>query len=113
MHEMSLMEGMLQVIEESARAQGYQRVHGVVLEVGRLSGAEVEALRFAFEVVTEGTVAAGARLEIEEPPGQGWCAQCERVVEVEARFDPCPLCGTFPVSITGGTQMLVKALDVT
>lgn len=113
MHEMSLMEGMLQVIEESARAQGYQRVHGVILEVGRLSGAEVDALRFAFEVVTEGTVADGASLEIEEPPGKGWCAHCEREVEVQARFDPCPLCGTFPVNITGGAQMLVKALDVT
>lgn len=112
MHEMSLMEGMLSIIEENAKAQGYQRVRTVVLEIGSLAGVEVEALRFAFEVVTEGTVAAGARLEIEEAPGQGWCAQCEREIQVQARFDPCPLCGTFPVNIIGGTQMLVRALDV-
>lgn len=112
MHEMSLMEGMLQIIEENARAQGYGCVHTVVLEIGKLAGVEVEALRFAFEAVTDGSVAEGAVLEIEEPQGLGWCAECERESAVETRYDPCPLCGKVPLRITGGTQMRVKAFDV-
>lgn len=111
-HEMSLMEGMLRIVEENARVQGYGRVRTVILEIGKLAGVEVEALRFAFEAVTDGSVAEGATLEIEEPQGLGWCAECEKESPVETRFDPCPHCGRVPLNITGGTQMRVKALDV-
>ena len=111
-HEMSLMEGMLRIVEENARAQGYGRVRTVILEIGKLAGVEVEALRFAFEAVTDGSIAAGATLEIEEPQGLGWCVECEKESPVETRYDPCPLCGKVPLNITGGTQMRVKALDV-
>ena len=112
MHEMSLMEGLLQVIEEQARESGYERVHGVVLEVGLLANVEVEALRFAFDVVTRGTLAEGAELEVQMPQGLGWCAECDQEVLIEARFDPCPVCSQGPVLLTKGSQILLKALDV-
>lgn len=111
-HEMSLMEEMLRIVEENARSQGYVRVRTVVLEIGKLAGVEVEALRFAFEAVADGSIAEGAALEIEEPPGLGWCVECEQESPVETRYDPCPLCAKVPLNITGGTQMRVKALDV-
>ena len=112
MHEMSLMEEMLRIIEESAKAQGYTRVRTVILEIGKLAGVEVEALRFAFDAVTVGSITEGATLEIEEPQGLGWCLECEQESPIETLYDPCPLCGTVPLNITGGTQMRVKALDV-
>ena len=111
-HEMSLLEGMLEVIEEKAREGGYQLVHGVVLEVGRLASVEVEALRFAFEVVTKGTLAEGANLEVEEPPGLAWCGECDCEVPIQSRFDPCPHCNEGPLRITEGTAIRLKALDV-
>ncbi len=109
---MSLMEGMLHIMDENAKAQGFGRVRTVILEIGKLAGVEVEALRFAFEAVTEGSIAEGATLEIEEPQGLGWCVECERESSIETRYDPCPLCGKVPLAITGGTEMRVKALDV-
>ena len=109
---MSLMEGMLRIIEENARTQSFGRVRNVILEIGKLAGVEVEALRFAFEAVAEGSITEGATLEIEEPQGLGWCVECETECPVETRYDPCPLCGRVPLNITGGTQMRVKALDV-
>ncbi len=112
MHEMSLMEDMLRIVEESARAQGCGRVRTVVLEVGRLAGVETEALRFAFDVVTAGSLAEGATLEIEEPEGRGCCLACGEETKVTARYDACPRCGTLPLQITGGTGLRVKAIDV-
>jgi hydrogenase nickel incorporation protein HypA/HybF len=109
---MSLMEGMLRIVEDHAPAQGFGRVRTVILEIGKLAGVEVEALRFAFEAVTEGSIVEGAALEIEEPQGLGWCVECEMESPVETRYDPCPLCGKVPMAITGGTEMRVKALDV-
>jgi len=112
MHELALMEGMVQGIQEEALRQGFSRVHQVRLEVGRLAGVEVEALRFAFGPATEGTVCEGATLEILEVPGRGRCQACGREVGIQARFDLCPLCGEGFVALTSGTEMRVKDLDV-
>jgi len=112
MHEMSLCEGVIQVLEENARSQGFSRVKTVRLEIGALAGVELEAMRFGFEVVKKGTLAEQARLEIIELPGRAWCLCCGESVEIGQRFDPCPKCGGFPLQITGGEELRVKELEV-
>lgn len=112
MHEMSLAEGILQIIEDAARAQGFSRVREVRLEIGALSGVEVEALAFCLDVVLKGGVADGARVEPERVPGQGFCLACGETVEIGALYDACPRCGAYQVQATGGTEMRVKDLLV-
>lgn len=112
MHEMSLAEGVMQIVEEHARAGGWSKVTAVCLEIGQLAGVEPDAMRFCFDAVARGTVAEHARLEIEQPPGRGWCLSCSREVPVARAYDPCPQCGGFQVQVTGGTGMRVKELEV-
>ena len=71
MHEMSLAEGVLQLVEDTARREAASRVKTVVLEIGQMSSVEPEALRFCFESVTRGSIAQGATLEIVCVPGAG------------------------------------------
>jgi hydrogenase nickel incorporation protein HypA/HybF len=112
MHELSLMEGMVADLEAEAAKQGFARICRIRLEVGRLSGVEVEALRFAFGPATEGSLAEGADLEILEIAGTGRCQACGAEVEIAARFDPCPACGDGFVQVSGGTELRIKDLDV-
>jgi hydrogenase nickel incorporation protein HypA/HybF len=113
MHEMSLAEGVLQVIEEAARAQSFTRVSTVRLEIGQLSGVEPEAMRFCFDAVTRNSVAQGAQLEIITLPGVGWCMACAQSVPMKEVFGECPQCGGYQMQVTGGTEMRVKDLEVT
>jgi hydrogenase nickel incorporation protein HypA/HybF len=112
MHEMSLAEGILQIVEDTAAKQGFRRVTEVRLEIGALSGVEVEALNFCLDVVFKDSVAEGARLVLERLPGQGWCLTCSQAVEISALYDACPNCGGYQVQATGGTEMRVKDLLV-
>ena len=112
MHEMSLAEGIVQLIEETAAAQGFSRARTVIVEIGRLSSVEPEALAFCFGAVTRGTLAEGARLDIVDVPGTGLCLSCDKEIEVAALYDPCPRCGDYRVRVTGGTEMRVKELEV-
>ncbi|MDD2914936.1 MAG: hydrogenase maturation nickel metallochaperone HypA [Gallionella sp.] len=112
MHEMSLAEGVLQIIEESARTQNFTRVRKVWLEIGQLAGVEVEAMRFCFDMVVRDSIAHEAGLEIIATPGQAWCLHCAESVPVQALFDACPKCGSYQVQVTGGNEMRVKELDV-
>ncbi len=112
MHEMSLAEGVLQIIEAAARTQGFARVGEVRLEIGALAGVEVEALRFCLDAALKGSVAEGARLVIEHTSGQGWCMMCGETVVIGALYDACPRCGGYQVQPTGGMEMRVKDLLV-
>ncbi|MBI5006189.1 MAG: hydrogenase maturation nickel metallochaperone HypA [Nitrosomonadales bacterium] len=112
MHEMSLAEGVLQIIEDSAKAQNFRRVKTVWLEIGQLAGVEVEAMRFCFDAVMRDSVAQGAKLEIVATPGQAWCMDCAATVQVQALYDICPQCGGARLQVTGGNEMRVKELEV-
>lgn len=112
MHELSLAESMIQIIEEAALAQQYERVRTIWLEVGSMASVEQEALRFCFEAVARNTVAQEARLEIIEVPGTGTCSACGSVHPVTRLLAACPACGSDAVKVVGGTELRVKELDV-
>ncbi len=112
MHEMALAESILQLIEDAAARDDFQRVKGVWLEVGALSSVEPEALRFCFDVVTRNSLADGAKLEIIDLPGTGWCLKCSTSVPMTETLGACPRCGSHQLQVTGGTEMRVKELEV-
>jgi len=112
MHEMSLCESIMGIIGEEARNQAFHKVTMVCLEIGALSHVEPEALKFCFDVAVNGTIAAGARLEIVETPGVAWCLNCAKSVTIEQRYDPCPSCGGHQLQVTSGEEMRIKELEV-
>ena len=112
MHEMSLAEGVMRIAEETALKEGAGRVTRVVLEIGRLSAVEPEALNFCLDVASRGTRAEGAVFEMIDLPGAGWCMQCSREIELQQVYGECPLCGSAQVQVTGGTEMRVKELEI-
>jgi hydrogenase nickel incorporation protein HypA/HybF len=112
MHEMSLAQGILEIVEEAARAREARSVTSVCLELGALSGVEPEAIAFCFDAVARGTVAEGARLVIEAVPGRAWCLACNRSVPLARRDDPCPLCAGYQMQMTDGARMRVRELEI-
>ncbi|WP_206201930.1 hydrogenase maturation nickel metallochaperone HypA [Terasakiella sp. SH-1] len=112
MHEMSLCESILQIMEEQAVQQNFTTVQSVRLEVGPLSGVEIEALRFGFEVVTRNTLADGCALEILETQAQAWCMECAELVEIKERYDACPKCGSHQLQVSCGDELRIKDMEV-
>lgn len=112
MHEASLAGGILRLVEHSARTEGFVRVTSLRLEVGRLAGVEVRALRFALEAIAPGTCLQDAQLTIDEPEGQAWCLPCGAHVPVAQRGDACPRCSSHQLQATGGTELRVVDMTV-
>jgi hydrogenase nickel incorporation protein HypA/HybF len=112
MHEMSLAESVLQIIEDTAHRERFSKVKAVWLEIGALAGVEPEAMRFCFDAVVRESLADGARLEIVSAPGAAWCMPCSRVVAIATRGDACPMCGSYQLQVTGGADLRVRELEV-
>jgi hydrogenase nickel incorporation protein HypA/HybF len=111
-HEMSLAEGMLQIVEDTAKSNAARRVTAVWLEIGTLAQVEREALRFCFDAVSRGGVAEGARLEIIDTPGAAWCVPCGGRVAIAAIGDACPQCGSYQLQVVSGNDMRIKEISI-
>ena len=111
MHELSLAESMLTIVEQSVRRGGFTRATVIRLEIGRLSCVMPEALRFCFQSVTRGSLADSAQLDIVEIDGAGRCPRCDTTMAMEEPWGVCPDCGA-PLEVISGTEMRVKELEV-
>ena len=112
MHEMSLCEGVIQVIEQQADEQNFNKVTTVWLEIGALAGVEIEAMRFSFDAIARDTIVDAAKLEIIHVEGHAECPICKQQTIISARHDLCPKCGHYPLNILAGEEMRIKELEV-
>jgi len=65
MHEMSLMADLIRKVECTAQAQQASKVVCVTVKLGALSHISPDHLREHFAQATRGTLAEGARLQVE------------------------------------------------
>ena len=109
MHELSIAEYVVRIACDHA---GPRDVAVVGLRVGHLRQVVPSALRFAFELVAQGTPVEGARLEIEDVPATGRCRGCGAATMPTAFPLSCAACGSFDVELTGGEELLVDSLEI-
>ena len=60
MHELSLAQALLDLAQKNAQGK---RILALRVRVGALSGVVTDSLSFAFEMISRGTPAEGARLD--------------------------------------------------
>ncbi|WP_433607731.1 hydrogenase maturation nickel metallochaperone HypA [Prescottella agglutinans] len=108
MHEMAITQSVVDAVCERAAGRS---VHSIRLQVGRLCAVVPDAMQFCFEVVTEGTVAEGARLDIEEPPGRAHCRGCGEDFPLLDLVLLCP-CGSADVEVLSGRELRIMSMEV-
>lgn len=118
MHEMSIAQSILNVVQQYAKGNDHARdgdvpkVKSIRLRIGEMAGVVPESLRFCFEVASEGTTAQGAELLIDEVPIRCGCANCNAEFSVEHFLFLCPKCGTSDVEVISGNELDVVELDL-
>src|SRR4051794_7028856 len=105
---MSLTQSVVDAVCEHAAGR---RVHSVKLEVGALCAVVPDAMTFCFELATEGTVADGARLEVDMRPGEARCRSCGQGFELPDLILLCP-CGSADVEVLAGRDLKILSMEV-
>ena len=112
MHEVGLMQEAVQIALDHAENNGGTRVHRLTIRIGPLAGVEIDALRFAFEVVTQHTAAEGATLHIDPVPVLCWCAPCAREFQPTECVYRCPLCQQISHEIRQGREFDLISVEI-
>ena len=109
MHEFGLAEPLLHAALEVAEQQGGLAVEQVCAQIGRLREVAPEALTFAFNALTKGTLAEGATLVWREIPPRVRCAQCSVAFEpADERIWICPSCGAAGGELLAGNELVME-----
>lgn len=111
MHELSIAKQLLELVAETAAEHNLVRVNRVRVVVGALGNVVPQALEFAFEIAGEGTVAEGARLEIEEVPVTVRCNACAAETVLEDFAFICSACGSLDVSVRRGNELYLDTIE--
>jgi len=112
MHEVGIVEQLLEAATESARDAGARRIHRIKTRVGDLSGVVPEALQFAFDILAEGTIAESAIFEIERVTARCYCPRCDRVFQPDDWIYTCPRCHRLSSQILRGKELELTSLEV-
>lgn len=106
------MQEAVRMAVETARAQNASRIHCLRLRVGAMSGVVPDSLRFAFDMVSQDTLAQGASLEIETVPATCWCGACQAEFVCEDYVNECPRCHELSGELRRGRELEIAAVEV-
>lgn len=112
MHELTICLHLIRLIEKESTMKKFQQVKKIWLEIGELSGIELDAMYFSFPIAAKNTVAQQAQLIINRITGEAWCETCHVNVTIRARFHPCPNCGRYQYQISQGEQLKIAKMEV-
>jgi hydrogenase nickel incorporation protein HypA/HybF len=107
-HELAIAESVVDTVTQRLPGATVTCVH---LEIGALSGVVADSIRFCFDLATEGTALAGARLEITEPPARCRCRACGAEFQPDSPIVLCP-CGSPDVAVLAGEELKIVSVEV-
>ncbi|SDW27518.1 hydrogenase nickel incorporation protein HypA/HybF [Lutibacter oricola] len=112
MHELSIAMDIVRITENETTKANANKVTKIELEVGVLSGVEVDSLEFVWSSAVKDSILEKANLKILKISGKGKCKDCNTEFEMENIFDVCPKCSSNFKSILQGKELRVKTLEV-
>ena len=111
MHELSIAQSLLDTVIAAAAEHGGKRISTVRLRIGGLRQVVEESLRQAFAILSEGSIAENAAVEIDWVRSVWRCTACSRTVEADETGEHCP-CRGVQRSFEGSDDLLLTSLDL-
>ncbi len=113
MHELSIAQSIIEVVETRALECNATHVKNVRLRVGKACGIVKDSLTFCFEMIASlDPTLANAQLIIDDVPHRARCAQCTQEFPVIDFIALCPTCETLSTEIISGNELQVLDMEI-
>ena len=112
MHELSVTESILSYSIEEARKRNASKIKMMRLRMGPFCGLYPECIQMYLDVLAEGTIAEGAKIEAEVLPLSVLCRDCGKESEITRRSIAWPHCGSLRLKILSGKEFMITSMEV-
>jgi hydrogenase nickel incorporation protein HypA/HybF len=112
MHELSVAQSIVEIIQQHVPQSEWQRVAAVRCKIGASAGVVPDSLMFSFQALTAESFLNHAKLEIELVPFRIHCLSCGVTGENEAGWALCSQCGSTKTTILSGSEMQLTEIEL-
>jgi hydrogenase nickel incorporation protein HypA/HybF len=112
MHELAVTESILEICLRHAEKAEAKRIVSINLVIGQVSSILDDSVQFYWDMISEGTIAKGARLYFERIPAEMKCSDCGEIFSPDDETFLCPRCHSQRVRIIKGDEFRVDSIDV-
>lgn len=112
MHELSVMSYLLETVEEHARRIGAGKVLVINLVIGERTSIVDDSLLYYFDMLTPGTLAEGAHLNVRRTSMRFHCPKCDDDYSPSGIDFSCPQCSEVGQVTDDGSELLIESMEV-
>ena len=112
MHELSITEHLLDYCIREAEKQRAEKIRTIRLCIGPMRDIVPDCIQIYLDMLSEGTIAEGARIETEYLPLNVRCRECGKTSEITPHDLRCPHCGGLHLEILSGKEFYIKSMEV-
>ena len=113
MHELGIMETVLDTAIEFAQENNAREIREIHLQTGAIFGIQQEYAELFFKMVSEGTMAENAKLVFNTVPARFICRDCKESTEYTAfteKVFSCKHCGSENIVMVGGREFRIESM---
>jgi len=112
MHELGITDHLLNLALRHAHEAGATRITRLNLVIGEFSSVVDESIKFYWDMMTKGTIAAGSELSFERIRGLLQCGDCEAQFYMQNFHSRCPACGGSSTTVIDGDQFKLSSIEI-
>ena len=112
MHEYSVVQALLEQIEEVAKENDASIVSKIIVKIGVMSGIEAYLLEVAFNTFKEKTICDKAKFIMNIQPLKIECQNCKQVSELQKIHYCCQKCESTNIKVIDGEDMFLMSLEM-
>jgi hydrogenase nickel incorporation protein HypA/HybF len=112
MHELPVTESILSIALKHAAKSSATRITDLHLVIGELATIVDESVQFYWDMVSEGSIAQGAKLHFTRVPAELQCMACFEKYHPENGELACPKCGGVGAKVLAGEEFFLESIEV-
>jgi hydrogenase nickel incorporation protein HypA/HybF len=85
-------------------------IEEIELDIGCLSGIDMDSFDFAWQQAIKRTILEGAKRKVNRIEGSARCSDCDTNFVMVQLYDSCPNCKSHLAEIVRGKELKVKSL---
>lgn len=110
MHELSIVMSIVELATAQAARHDAVAIEEIELDIGCLSGIEMDSFDFAWQQAVKRTILEHAQRRVNRIAGKAFCLDCETEFAMAHLYDGCPVCGSHLCQVKSGKELRLRSL---
>ncbi|HBJ2621985.1 hydrogenase maturation nickel metallochaperone HypA [Clostridium botulinum] len=111
MHEVSIVEEIINTVEEICNLNNISNVSKIILSVGEFVYLDKKSVDFIFGLLKKDTLCKNSILEIKESKAMAYCEKCRKKFKISFTEKNCPTCKTYSSNIVSGYETILEQIE--